>query len=313
MLHPEGGESGRAGRLGRACTPTPPPPSSSSRTTRRRGRSWPTTSRADGYELLVAELRARRAAPARDERSPTSRSSTSGCPTARASTCSAACATPTASRRRIDPRAAAARARPAATASSTALRGFERGCDDYVGKPFSYPELRGRVAALLRRARARRAARGRLRVGELEIDPRRAVGAPARRRRSSSRRRSSRCCACSRPSRRACFTKDELLRDDLGLPVAGARRARWTPTPAGCGTSSASTATASSSTCGASATGSSTARWRAPSRHERHDRDGRVGRRLARRARRRAAWAVASCARRGASSSRAPATSCAGR
>jgi DNA-binding response OmpR family regulator len=50
------------------------------------------------------------------------------------------------------------------------IRGFERGCDDYVCKPFSYPELRGRIAALLRRARQRRRG-GRMRVGELEVDP----------------------------------------------------------------------------------------------------------------------------------------------
>ncbi len=50
------------------------------------------------------------------------------------------------------------------------LRGWERGCDDYVVKPFSYPELRSRIAALLRRA-DRRAAGGRVRVGPLEIDP----------------------------------------------------------------------------------------------------------------------------------------------
>jgi DNA-binding response OmpR family regulator len=50
------------------------------------------------------------------------------------------------------------------------IRGFTRGADDYVVKPFSYPELCGRVAALLRRARIRR--RGaRVRVGPLEIDP----------------------------------------------------------------------------------------------------------------------------------------------
>jgi DNA-binding response OmpR family regulator len=50
------------------------------------------------------------------------------------------------------------------------VRGFERGCDDYVGKPFSYPELRGRVAALLRRANHRQSL-GRMRVGALEVDP----------------------------------------------------------------------------------------------------------------------------------------------
>jgi DNA-binding response OmpR family regulator len=50
------------------------------------------------------------------------------------------------------------------------VRGFDRGCDDYVLKPFSYPELRGRITALLTRAR-RRPGGGRLRVGPLEIDP----------------------------------------------------------------------------------------------------------------------------------------------
>src|SRR2546421_12728288 len=29
------------------------------------------------------------------------------------------------------------------------LRAFERGCDDYLVKPFSYPELRARILALL--------------------------------------------------------------------------------------------------------------------------------------------------------------------
>jgi DNA-binding response OmpR family regulator len=50
------------------------------------------------------------------------------------------------------------------------LRGFERGCDDYVCKPFSYQELRGRLGAVLRRAQPRRGA-GRIRIGPLAVDP----------------------------------------------------------------------------------------------------------------------------------------------
>lgn len=50
------------------------------------------------------------------------------------------------------------------------LRGFDRGCDDYMIKPFSYHELSARVKALLRRTRHRPTA-ARLRVGTLEIDP----------------------------------------------------------------------------------------------------------------------------------------------
>ena len=50
------------------------------------------------------------------------------------------------------------------------LRGFSRGCDDYLPKPFSYHELSARVRALLRRTRRRRGT-GRLRIGSLELDP----------------------------------------------------------------------------------------------------------------------------------------------
>src|SRR5215204_5217747 len=50
------------------------------------------------------------------------------------------------------------------------MKVFQRGCDDFLAKPFSYGELRLRLAALLRRARER-PLEGRLRVGELEIDP----------------------------------------------------------------------------------------------------------------------------------------------
>src|SRR3954451_22017895 len=44
------------------------------------------------------------------------------------------------------------------------VRGFERGLDDYVVKPFAYSELRLRIAAVLRRMQAR-VHRGLMRVG----------------------------------------------------------------------------------------------------------------------------------------------------
>jgi DNA-binding response OmpR family regulator len=50
------------------------------------------------------------------------------------------------------------------------LRGFEKGADDFIAKPFSYGELRLRLLAVLRRTRPRRAG-GRMRVGALEVDP----------------------------------------------------------------------------------------------------------------------------------------------
>ena len=48
------------------------------------------------------------------------------------------------------------------------LRGFARGCDDYVGKPFLYEELLARMRAVLRRARGPR--RTTLAVRDLVID-----------------------------------------------------------------------------------------------------------------------------------------------
>src|SRR5918997_5643171 len=50
------------------------------------------------------------------------------------------------------------------------IRGFARGADDYVVKPFHYGELLGRVRAVIRRAEGR-PQRGIVRVGELTLDP----------------------------------------------------------------------------------------------------------------------------------------------
>src|SRR3954464_905809 len=50
------------------------------------------------------------------------------------------------------------------------LRGFERGADDYVVKPFSYGEIVARIRAVLRRTSDRVAA-GLIVVGDLSVDP----------------------------------------------------------------------------------------------------------------------------------------------
>jgi len=50
------------------------------------------------------------------------------------------------------------------------VRGFARGADDYLVKPFHYGELLGRIRAVIRRAEGR-PQRGIVRVGELTLDP----------------------------------------------------------------------------------------------------------------------------------------------
>lgn len=50
------------------------------------------------------------------------------------------------------------------------VRGFDLGADDYLAKPFQFPELLARVRALLKRGQAG-AVDHVLRVGDLEIDP----------------------------------------------------------------------------------------------------------------------------------------------
>jgi DNA-binding response OmpR family regulator len=102
------------------------------------------------------------------------------------------------------------------------IRGFERGLDDYVVKPFSYPELRLRIAAVLRRSQVRMQ-RGLLRVGELEIDPAgRVTMLRGRRVQLAAKEFALLRTLASSPTR--VFTKDELLRDVWGFRARGSTR-----------------------------------------------------------------------------------------
>jgi DNA-binding response OmpR family regulator len=102
------------------------------------------------------------------------------------------------------------------------VRGFERGADDFVAKPFAYGELRLRVAALLRRARERRV-EGRVRVGELELDPvSREVRVRGARVTLSQKEFALLRALAAEPTR--VWTKHELLRDVWGFRAYGATR-----------------------------------------------------------------------------------------
>jgi DNA-binding response OmpR family regulator len=102
------------------------------------------------------------------------------------------------------------------------VRGFDRGADDYVCKPFSYPELRGRIAALLRRA-DHRASHGRLRAGPLEVDPpSREVRLHGERVALSQKEFALLRTLVSDPTR--VFTKEELLRTIWGYRLRGSTR-----------------------------------------------------------------------------------------
>ena len=102
------------------------------------------------------------------------------------------------------------------------VRGFARGCDDYVGKPFSYPELHARIRAVLRRA-ADRSRRGVIRIGSLVIDPiTRRVQLDGKPVHLSAKEFSLLHTLASDPT--AVFPKEKLLRDVWGYIAMGNTR-----------------------------------------------------------------------------------------
>src|SRR3954447_25467323 len=102
------------------------------------------------------------------------------------------------------------------------VRSFDKGCDDFVAKPFSYGELRRRIEALLRRSRDRRRT-GVLRAGDLELDPvSREVRLRGRRVRVSAKEFALLLTLAAEPTR--VFTKEELLRDVWGYRSMGRTR-----------------------------------------------------------------------------------------
>jgi DNA-binding response OmpR family regulator len=102
------------------------------------------------------------------------------------------------------------------------VRGFERGADDYVAKPFSYRELLARIRAVLRRADIR-SGRGTLRIGELVVDPlSREVRLAGRQVQLSAKEFSLLYALAADPTR--VFTKVELLQDVWGYATPGATR-----------------------------------------------------------------------------------------
>ena len=102
------------------------------------------------------------------------------------------------------------------------VRGFVRGADDYVVKPFSYGELLGRVRAVLRRAQGR-PQRGMIRVGDLTLDPStRAVRLAGKPLHLSAKEFALLRALAEEPTR--VLSKGELLRDVWGYLSVGQTR-----------------------------------------------------------------------------------------
>ncbi len=101
------------------------------------------------------------------------------------------------------------------------VRAFDRGCDDYLDRPFHYDELVARIRAVLRRVTPPAAER--LEAGEIEIDrPTRRVTVAGERVVLPSKEYELLLKLASDPHR--VFTKEELLREVWGFRSIGRTR-----------------------------------------------------------------------------------------
>jgi DNA-binding response OmpR family regulator len=101
------------------------------------------------------------------------------------------------------------------------VRAFERGADDYVGRPFSYEELRARINAVLRRTSTH--AGDVLEAGEIEVDrPTRCVRIRGLRVQLPAKEYELLVKLAEQPTR--VFTKEELLRQVWGFRAMGRTR-----------------------------------------------------------------------------------------
>jgi DNA-binding response OmpR family regulator len=101
------------------------------------------------------------------------------------------------------------------------VRAFDRGCDDYVPKPFEYDELLARIRALLRRTSPWN--RDRIEAGELVVDrATRRVTVLGRPVTLAGKDFELLAKLATEPQR--VFRKDELLRDVWGYPAASRTR-----------------------------------------------------------------------------------------
>lgn len=108
------------------------------------------------------------------------------------------------------------------TSDADRVRGFARGADDYVSKPYSYQELESRIAAVLRRTTERRKS-GKLRVAGLIVDPMaREVELQGKPIELSAKEFELLRRLATEPSR--VFTKEELLREVWGYELMGSTR-----------------------------------------------------------------------------------------